>query len=221
MSDDQDTTQVDASQKDTRPKSPEAAMQVWRDAINALSPLDYDATKEALAQFRVKIPERLLKYESYLKVLARLQNLRTDLLEIKAVVDEHFIMKDKAVRNLQKILVAMAERKTVMEKEGEAEIWLIHLQKLTKRAEILRSLTDDVLGNLDAAIMQVGRQIKVTDIAVRTQTIDVSMATDLPNGWGDLDDDDEPSWIRRNSITQKSAATITRGQDAQNTEGED
>jgi len=221
MSQDQDAVHDSPNQQsDNRPKTPEAAMQIWRDAIGGLRPLDFDQTKKRLSQFNIRIPESLLTYEAFLRALARLQNMRTDLLEIKEVVDEHFIMKERAVKSLQKILVAMSEGKSVAEKEGITEAWLIHLQKLLGRAVTLRTLVYDKLENMDMAIMQLGRQIKVADIAVRTQTIDVMSAVDLPAGWGDVDEADG-GWLRRTSAPGGAAAETHRGHSTPHTEGDD
>jgi len=195
----------DQKKPDGRPTTPEAAMEIWREAISDLPPLDFDQTKRRLSQFRVKIPEELLTYESFLKAVARLQNMRSDLLEIKEVVDDHSIMKERAVKSLQKILVAMSEGKTVAEKEGETEAWLIHLQKLVARAQMLRTMMYDALENVDMAIMQLGRQIKVADTAVRSQTIDNTSAVELPAGWGDMDDETDAKWILRSVDSRRAA----------------
>lgn len=184
---------------DSKPNTPDEAMQIWRGVISGLPPLDFDEVKRSLAKFRVKIPESLLTYDAFLKILSILQNMRTDLLEIKEVVDEHHTMKDGALKSLQKILVAMSECKTVAEKEGETEAWLIHLQKLVKRAYVLKNMTFDVLENLDIAIAQVNRQIRVAEMATRNQTIDVTMGEDLPRGWGDIDSEENSVWMHKRS----------------------
>jgi len=180
-------------------------MKIWRDAIADLPPLDFDQIKQRLSQFRVKIPEDLLTYDSYIRAVSRLQNVRSELLEIKEIVDDHSVMKERAVKSLQKILVAMSEGKTVAEKEGETEAWLIHLQKLVARSQILKIMTYDTLENIDMAIMQLGRQIKVADTAVRAQTIDNMSAVDLPNDWGNMEDDSDSTWILRSVDSRRAA----------------
>jgi len=200
---DQDAEQVRNS--GGKPATPEAAMKIWRDAIADLPPLDFDQIKQRLSQFRVKIPEDLLTYDSYIRAVSRLQNVRSELLEIKEIVDDHSVMKERAVKSLQKILVAMSEGKTVAEKEGETEAWLIHLQKLVARSQILKIMTYDTLENIDMAIMQLGRQIKVADTAVRAQTIDNMSAVDLPNDWGNMEDDSDSTWILRSVDSRRAA----------------
>ena len=204
MSEDQGADQAQ-NKPEGKPATPEAAMQIWRSEIGKLAPLDFDQTKRRLSQFRVKIPEELLTYDSFLMAIARLQNLRSDLLEVKEVVDDHSIMKERAVKSLQKILVAMAEGKTVAEKEGETEAWLIHLQKLVARAQMLRTMTYDALENVDVAIVQIGRQIKVADTATRSQTIDNMSAVELPAGWGDMEDETDAKWILRSVDSRRAA----------------
>ena len=188
------------------PQTPEEAVGVWREEISSLPPIDHDEVKRIISESRrVDVPEQLLTYGSFLRILAKVQNIKTKLLDTKAIVDEHYIKKTKAVKNLQKILITMSDKKTVKEREGDAENWLIHLHRLTSRVEVLKALMDDAIENLEMVMTQLGRQVRVADMAVRTQTIDVTTAIDLPLDWGEFDDEDMP-WIERRSGARRVAS---------------
>jgi len=185
----------------------EAVKEPWRKAIDKLvGPFKYEEIRNSLfdSKYWFKLPDEILTFEGYVKILAYLQNLRNDIVKEKLKIDEHAGMKIAALKNMQQILPGIfssEECKTDKLKEAKAAAELETFTILTKQADELQKIATSVLNNIDSAIAQVNRQMKAVDMGIRTSVINTTLAKD----WDDTQDydDDEPLVDSWNDLSNK------------------
>lgn len=180
----------------------------WADFIKDLSgPFNYKEIRDRIndKKYWFEIPNKVLTFEGYIKLLAYLQNLRNDIVREKLVVDEHAGTKSAALKNMREILPGIyssEECKTDKLRDAKAAEELEAFTIFMKQADELQKMATSVLNNIDSAIAQVNRQMKSVDMGIRTSSITTTSAKD----WEESEeDDDELSINGWNSFTVNKA----------------
>lgn len=157
----------------------------WKEVLKQLTtPFDYESIRDELtsSKFWFTLPNEVLTFEGYVKILAYLQNLRNDIVRIKLTVDEHAGMKNAALKNMKEILPGVFDDcKTDKLREAKAAGELEQFTIFVKQADELQKFASSVLENIDSAIAQVNRQLKAVDMGIRTSSIITSEANDWQN----------------------------------------
>ena len=168
----------------------------WQEAIKKLSsPFKYEEIRQGLndSKYWFKLPDEVLTFEGYIKLLAYLQNIRNDIVKEKLKIDEHAGMKTAALKNMEKILPGVYsndECKTDKLREAKAAQELERFTIFVEEAGELQKMATSILNNIDSAIAQVNRQMKSVDMGIRTSSITTTSAKD----WDEEEHaDDEPS----------------------------
>lgn len=176
----------------------------WQETIKKLStPFRYEEIRESLnnPRYWFTLPDEILTFEGYVKILAHLQNTRNDIVQIKLKIDEHAGMKTAALKNMEKILPGVytsEECKTDKLREARAAQELERFTIYVEEADKLQKMATSVLNNIDSAIAQLNRQMKAVDMGIRTSAITTTSARDWDDNAGT--EDDEPVYNDWNSI---------------------
>lgn len=156
----------------------------WQETIKKLSgPFKYEEIRASLndPKYWFTLPDEILTFEGYVKILAHLQNTRNSIIRIKLQIDEHAGMKTAALKNMEKILPGVyssEECKTDKLREAKAAQELERFTNYVEEAKQLQIMSNSVLTNIDSAIAQVNRQMKAVDMGIRTSAITTTEAKD-------------------------------------------
>ena len=163
--------------------SPEDVMQVWRDKIAELPKLDVVATDRRLREMlRIEIPPSLLLPDGYIKLFGQLQHLRGEALQIAALVNRHHKTRVAAIKSMQAIFVGMSTRKSVGEREAEAETWLIFVKRAFIDVDVLNDLAKDTVDGINRSVADAVQQLKsINQFGVPTGLLDASQAVHMPD----------------------------------------
>ena len=127
-----------------------------------------------------RIPDGLLLPEGYLRLIGQLQNLRGEALQTAALVNRHHKIRVAAVKSMQAIFQGMSTRKSVGEREAEAEGWLIYVKRSFVDIDVLNDLVKDSVDSINRATADVVQQIKtINQFGVPTGLLDASRAVDI------------------------------------------
>lgn len=168
----------------------------WQEVIKKLSsPFKYEEIRENLndSKYWFNLPDEILTFEGYIKILAYLQNIRNDIVKIKLQIDEHAGMKSAALKNMEKIIpgaYTVEECKTDKLREAKAGQELEKFTIFVEESNQLQKMVISVLNNIDSAISQVNRQMKSVDMGIRTSAITTTEAKDWDKNI-DYDEEDE------------------------------
>ena len=186
---------MNESQEQNSADKIKAVKEPWQEAIKKLAgPFKYDDIRENLndTKYWFKLPDEVLTFEGYIKLLAYLQNIRNDIVKDKLQIDEHAGMKVAALKNMEKIIPGVfsnEECKTDKLREARAAQELEKFTIYVEEAVSLQKMATGVLNNIDSAIAQVNRQMKSVDMGIRTSSITTTAAKD----WDETEEeDDEP-----------------------------
>lgn len=163
--------------------TPEMVRAEWRKALRTAPKIDYEEMRERLRdpKFKVKLSKEPLSASGYVRVTAELSTLRTEIVEMKMLIEERYSTVSKAVKNMEKIFAALASKSmsgTVKDKEGAAEAWLTHIKIQEDALSKLRSMALDILENIDMLSMQLNRQLKSVEMGVRSHAMDITQLHD-------------------------------------------
>ncbi len=164
----------------------------WKEAIKQLSgPFNYQEIRDRLndKKYWFELPDIVLTFDGYIKILAFLQNTRNEIVREKLMIDEHSGTKTAALKNMEKILpgIFMDECKTDKMREARAAEELEMFTIFVKQAEELQKMATSILNNIDSMIAQINRQMKSVDMGIRTSSITTASAKD----WGDEDEEND------------------------------
>lgn len=190
MSEDTPDVSVPTTDLDSIVAPPAAAIRVrafWGEMINKLPPMDEDEVRSILSDpaFNITLPESVLTPEGYSSLHALIFNLRSRAIQVKDVVDQHYFMRMRAIKNLEKVLMKFSEGRTEKLKEADVELWLMPQKRSLENITMLKLLVDSRVSNLDFAAMQVSRQHKAVEVGHRVSLVDFSMIKELPEGYGE------------------------------------
>jgi len=178
-------------------KQIEIVKENWKKALDKLSkPFKYETIRDNLndSKYWFKLPNEVLTFEGYVKILSHLQNIRNEIVREKLKIDEHYDMKIAALKNMEKILPGLYEdsiAKTVQQKESRAGLDLQLFTEIVKQAESLKRMADSILNNIDSSIAQLNRQMKAIDMGIRTSSITTSGVYDWKN---EEEEEEDTSW---------------------------
>ena len=184
------------SQEITSAEKVKAVKKPWAEALKKLSgPFNYEEIRNGMndPKFWFKLPNKVLTFEGYIKLLAYLQNLRNNIVKTKLMIDEHAGMKSAALKNMKEILPGVyssEECKTDKLRDAKAAEELEVFTIFMKQADELQKMASSILNNIDSAIAQVNRQMKSVDMGIRTSSITTTAAKDWEE---ESEDDDELS----------------------------
>jgi len=183
MPDDDEGTQ-ETTTKSPRvpvPESPEDVMRVWRDKIAELPKLDPAAAERRLVDMlNIRIPSSLLLPDGYIKLFGQLQHLRGEALQILALVNKHHKVRVAAIKSMQAIFFGMSARKSVGEREADAETWLIYVKRSFIDVDVLNDLAKDALDGINRSVADAVQQLKsINQFGVPTGLLDASQAVDM------------------------------------------
>ena len=169
---------------------PEAAARLrafWGEAISDLPPMAQDEIAATLSDpnFNITLPESILTFEGYTALNGRIQNLRTRVVAFKEVVDQHYFIRLRAIKSLEKVLMKFSSGRTEKLKEADVEEWLTPQKRSLEVINLIKIVIDSKVENLDAVAMQVSRQQRAAESGHKTDTIDFSMVRELPGGYGE------------------------------------
>ena len=174
----------------------QAVKEGWKKALDKLTkPFKYEEIRNRLnnEKYWFKLPDEIVSFEGYVRLLAHLQNLRNDIVKEKIIIDEHADMKTAALKNMEKIFPGLYEdsvAKTAQQREARAGQDLQSFTEFVKQSDSLKKMTDSILNNVDSAIAQVNRQMKAVDMGVRTTSIATSETKDWTNEEEESDDEE-------------------------------
>lgn len=178
----------DSEQQETRPNfddlskvTPDMVKAEWRKAMKDAPKFDYDEMREKVRdpKFKVRLPEGPVSFESYHGLFARLVALRSEMVELKLLIEERYSTLSKAIKSMEKIFVGMVTG-TVKDKEAVTEGWMIHIRIQEEAMSKLRDMATAILENLDSTSMQLNRQFKAVELGVRSNLMD---QTNLAKDW--------------------------------------
>lgn len=169
----------------------------WRKELKKLSdPFNYEEIRDSLndPKYWFKLPDEVLTFDGYIKLLAYLQNLRTEIVRIGLMIDEHSGLKKAALKNMKEILPGLFTKEecpTDKIREAKSSEELMAFTSFVEQANALQKTLYSILTNLDSAIAQVNRQMKSVDMGIRTSSITTSFAKD----WDEEENEDEEEKI--------------------------
>jgi len=165
--------------------SPEEVMVIWRTRIEELPKLDVSAARQRLQEMQtIRIPAELMMPEGYIKLFGKLQALRGEALQIVALVNEHFKTRVAAVKSMQAIFPGMSTRKSVGEREAEAESWLIYVERGFTEMDVLNDLAKGTLDHVNRSVADAVQQLKsINQFSVPSGLLDSSRAVPIPHEW--------------------------------------
>ena len=174
------------------PETPEDVMKVWRDKIKSLPDIDiHDVTKRLCQMQSVHIPTELLLPEGYISLFGQLQHLRQEALAIVSLVTRHHKTRKAAISSMQSIYQGMSTRKSVGEREAEAENWLIYVKRNFIDIECLYDHAKDVLEGINRAASDAVQQLKsINQFGIPSGLLDASQAVQITTIWDDESETD-------------------------------
>lgn len=177
----QEPTQPAQATKLQVPETPEDVMKVWRKKIEELPKLDVAATERRLLEMQgIRIPTSLLLPDGYIKLFGQLQHLRGETLRIIALVNKHTKNRKAAIASMAAIFVGMSTRKSVGEREADAETWLIYVKRSFVGVDVLNDLAKDTLDGINRSVADAVQQLKsINQFGVPTGLLDASQAVDM------------------------------------------
>jgi len=185
------------SQAQTSVDKVKSVKEFWKTKLKKLSgPFNYEKIRDSFndSKYWFKLPDEVLTFEGYIKILGHLQNIRTDFVKANLMIDEHAGLKRAALKNMEKILPGIFTKEecpTDKIREAKAAEELKEFTAIVEQANALQKTVYSILNNIDSAIAQVNRQMKSVDMGIRTQSIITASASD----WDNSEEFDEESSI--------------------------
>jgi hypothetical protein len=170
------------------PETPEDVMKVWKKKLEELPKLDQVAVDKRLREMvSIQIPDTLLLPEGYIKLFGQLQHLRGEALKIASLVNKHHKTRVAAMKSMQAIFQGRSTRKSVGEREAEAESWLIYVKRSFVDVDVLNDFAKDTVDSINRATADAVQQLKsINQFGVPTQLLDASQAVNMSQSWDEV-----------------------------------